>query len=329
MYYAKNLYVDGELKAEITIPSRISCINNYAFYGCTSITSVIVKEGVTEIGNYAFKDCTSLTDVKIPGSLSIIHYEAFDGCTSLNAVHIPDINTWCSIIFESSEANPLSYAKKLYIDGELVTELVIPNGFTTINNYAFYNCNSIISVTIPPSVTEIYDASFYNATGLNAVYITDMAAWCNIDFKSSSSNPLYYAHSLYLNGELANTVVVPDGVTKIGNYAFVNFNSLNTVIIPDSVTEIGAYAFSQCKRLNNVVLGKGVTKIGNYAFYCETYFNLYYMGTQEDLSEIELISLGNDYFTNAYVKYYSATEPAEEQTNYWHYVNGKPTTWSL
>lgn len=79
--------------------------------------------------------------------------------------------------------------------------------------------------------------------------IENIAAWCAISFDSSSSNPLLYAHNLYLNGELITDLTIPDSVTSIGNSTFRNCSGLTSIIIPDSVMSIGSYAFSGCNNL--------------------------------------------------------------------------------
>jgi hypothetical protein len=80
-----------------------------------------------------------------------------------------------------------------------------------------------------------------------------MAAWCNISFSNTYSNPLYFAHNLYLNGALVTDLVIPDGVTSIGSYAFYNCTSLTSVTLPSGVTSIGSYAFYNCSKLTSVV----------------------------------------------------------------------------
>ena len=173
---------------------------------------------VTSIGCSAFYNCSSLTSVTIPNSVTSIGYEAFKDCTGLEEVHITDVAAWCAIQFGGYSGNPVYYAHNLYLNGELITDLVIPDGVTSIGSSAFYNCDSLTSITIPDSVTSIGEDAFQYCSGLKEVHITDLAAWCAIEFKD---NPLSYAHNLYLNGELITDLVIPNSVTSIGEDAFV------------------------------------------------------------------------------------------------------------
>jgi len=187
----------------------VTSIGDYAFYGCTGLTSVTIGNSVTSIGNYAFAYCSALTSVTIPNSVTSIGSAAFSRCSGL-------------------------------------TSITIPNSVTSIGSTAFEYCTGLTSVTIPNSVTSIGDEAFYGCTGLTRVDISDVEAWCNILFNDSSSNPLCYAHHLYLNGEEIKDLVIPNSVTSIGNYAFEYCSALTSVTIPNSVTSIGSYAFSYC-----------------------------------------------------------------------------------
>ena len=87
---------------------------------------------------------------------------------------------------------------------------------TSIGKYAFSDCSGLTSITIPNSVTSIGEKAFYYCIGLKKVIVPDIAAWCNIGFVSASSNPLSYAHHLYMNGEEVKDLVIPNSVTSIG-----------------------------------------------------------------------------------------------------------------
>ena len=251
----------------ITIPDSVTSIGSEAFDGCTSLTSVTIPDSVTSIGDRAFYRCTSLTSVTIGNGVTSIGSYAFYDCTSLTAVHINDLAAWCRIDFENYAANPLYYAKKLYLNGSLITDLVIPDGVTSIGSYVFDGCTSLTSITIPDSVTSIGSYVFDGCTKLTAVHISDIAAWCLIKFGSSYDNPLYHAKNLYLNGSLVTDLVIPDSVTSIGSCAFYNCKSLTSITIPDSVTSIGSSAFGRCTSLTSITIPDGVTSIGNDAFY--------------------------------------------------------------
>ena len=143
----------------------------------------------------------------------------------------------------------------------------ISHSVTSIGEEAFYKCSWLTSVTIPNSMESIGGYAFYECDGLASVHISDIAAWCNIDFSSYDSNPLNYANHLYLNGEEVRDLVIPNSVTSIESYAFYECSGLTSVTIPNSVTSIGREAFKYCSGLTSVTIPNSVTSIG-YAAFC-------------------------------------------------------------
>ena len=231
--YARHLYLDNTEITDLVIPNSVTNIKDYSFYGCSGLISVTIPNSVTWIGDGAFFDCTGLT-----------------------SVHISDLTAWCSIYFDRNWAisNPLYYAHNLYLNNELVTDVVIPDGITSIHPYAFEGCSSMVSVTIPNSVTSIGYGAFSGCSSMNAVHISDMAVWCSIYYQSSGTSPLYYAHNLYLNNELITDLVIPDCISCVQSYSFEGWSSLNSVTIPNSVTYIGNNAFYECSGLTSVTV---------------------------------------------------------------------------
>ena len=197
----------------VTIGNSVTSIGDDAFRSCTGLTSVTIPDSVTSIGWSAFEDCTGLTSVTIGNSVESIGDYAFDGCTGLTEVYYTgDIAGWCGISFGDEYANPLYYAGNLYIDGQSVTDLVIPDSVTEIKGYAFYGCTGLTSVTIGTSVTSIGRYAFSGCTELSSVVFGDTEGWqvsSSSDFSnytSLSSAELAYASTaaIYLKSTYLN-----------------------------------------------------------------------------------------------------------------------------
>ena len=174
-------YKSSALKS-INLPSSIVTIDNSAFSYCTGLTDIVIPHNVTTI-NGSFEYCTGLKNVTFPASLSNM-YTGFRGCTNLENVYISDLAAWCKLSFWQYFCNPLYYAKHLYVNGEELTDLVVPEGVETIDNSfwgfcglktlvipegvktiaacAFGNCNNLVSVSIANTVKKIDYYAFWN-----------------------------------------------------------------------------------------------------------------------------------------------------------------------
>lgn len=241
----------------------VTQIDEYAFSG-SNLVSVTIPNSVKNIGKWAFSWCPNLTTVTIGNGLESIRMDAFERSNKISTVNISDIESWCKITFETINSNPLSIARHLYMNGSEVNEIVIPNSISSIEKYAFYNCQSLTSVTIPKSVTSIGMQAFWGCS-ITKVNISDVEAWCKIDFANASANPLSNNPHLYLNNTEVTNLKIPNSITAIKDYSFYGCGGLNSIDIPNSVESIGENAFVGCD-MTSVTIPNSVRSIGMHAF---------------------------------------------------------------
>ena len=259
----------GEYYSSITsvvINDGVTSISNYAFYKCSSLTSVTIPDSVTSIGDYAFKWCSSLTSVTIPDSVKSIGSDAFSGCSSLTSVTIPDSVTsigsgafsGCSSLTSVTIPDSVtSIGYDAFKGCSSLTSVTIPDSVTSIGGYTFGGCSSLTSVTIGNGVTSIGSCAFYNCSSLTSVTI--------------GNGVTSIGRSAFSDCSSLTSVTIPDSVTSIGSGAFSGCSSLTSVTIPDSVTSIEGGAFSGCSSLTSVTIPHGVTSIGDDLFkWCES-----------------------------------------------------------
>ena len=212
----------------ITLPNRVTSIGDNAFERCRSLTGITIGNGVTRIGEYAFFGCDSLTSITIPNSVTRIGDSAFSGCGSL-------------------------------------TSITIPNGVTSIGDGVFYGCESLTGITIGSGVTRIGEDAFDCCSSLTSITVDGR------NQAYSSENGVLFdkkkTELIHCPQKKSGKYVIPNSVTRIGDWAFSDCDGLTGITIPNSVTRIGDWAFSDCDGLTGVTIPNSVTSIGEYAFF--------------------------------------------------------------
>lgn len=192
-----------------------------------SATKIIIPEGTTSIGDYAFYYNETVEQIIVPSTVTEIGSYSFSECKNLTSVNIPE-------------------------------------GVTKILSHAFSNCKNLTSVNIPSSVTEVESNVFFQCSHLTKAEFASIESICSIEF--DYSNPLFYAHHLYINGEEVTELIIPDNVTSIGNYAFNGCTGLTSVTIHENVTSIGNNAFAQCGPITVTCLATTPPTLGSNVF---------------------------------------------------------------
>lgn len=237
-----------------------------AFYGCSSLTSATLPDGITSIGGSAFYNCSGLRSMTLPDGVTSIGSSAFQGCSGLASITMPNGLT-------SIENNMFRGCGRL-------TRITLPDRVSSIGNYAFYECNNLSSVSLSDGVTSIGDYAFYHC--YNLVYITmpdtityigsyafyDCSILRNITLPSGMVR--IEAYSFY-NCCGLGSIILPGGITSIGKWAFAYCRGLTSITLPDGLTNIETTAFAKCSGLISITIPEGITCIPNYAFhYCSS-----------------------------------------------------------
>lgn len=302
-------YPQGKNDTSYSIPESVTCIASDAFGG-SRLTSVTIPESVTSIRLGAFFGCNGLTSITIPKSVVSIGDLALADCANLSSIYADEENTVYTsvdgILFNKEKTTLV-----VYPSGRKTTSYRIPEGVTSIGDYAFDGCG-LTSVTIPGSVTSIGSSAFSGCPSLKDVYYAGtQTQWdavqigdyngplfkATLHFKFANSVAfgscgdnltwdigadrtltisgigamLDYEYTTDDNGDRHTTapwyaysptkLVIEDGVTYIGHYAFLGCGLTCSVTIPETVTGLGWESFGLCGGLTDVTIPASLTKI--------------------------------------------------------------------
>lgn len=226
-------------------------IGSYAFNGCSALKELSISgNGVIE--NSCFYGCTLLDNINFCGiGKYSFRYDAFDACESQRNVAIDDLTAWCKLNF-STGSNPLAYNANLILNGETVTDLVIPETIDKINGYAFYG-STIKTLIVNDNIKSIGSYAFSESKLLQSAKL--------------SNNVANIGACAFMNCSALASVNIPDALQTIINHTFYKCSSLTEVKIPETVHSIGISAFYECSNLTEIKIPDNVEIIDKNAFY--------------------------------------------------------------
>ena len=257
---------------KIVIEDGVTSIGTRAFESCESLGSITIPDSVDSIGDYAFNNCTSFSEITLPEKLSYIGKGAFCNCANLKDIVIPDGVATIKVSTFASCSNLVSAS--------------ISEATTAIEEDAFWDCTSLLDTYY--SGTKAQWDSIKIDTGNGCLQTTvihctdgnlpphgtfgDNITWKlennTLTISGEGEMPDFYSVQTPWSRKVGSitSVIVEDGVTNVGNRAFINFDNLKRVALPNSVKSIGDEAFSWCYSLENITIPEGVRDISYKAF---------------------------------------------------------------
>ena len=269
----------------VRLPATVTTIGEYAFYGCSALTSVTVESGsaLTDIGYSAFMNCGELVSMQLPEGLVSIAGYAFCNNEKLFEIDVPESvqSLGCNAFMNTACYNDANRWTEgvLYLGKHLIAanssvrgEYTVKDGTISIGYMAFSKCKELTFISLPRSLNYVERDAFLGCEALTSVaYGGTMDDWFAITFISDASSPLYYAARLNIE-QATGDVVIPDGITSIPAGTF-RGTAITSIKIPDTVTFIGEEAFENCEQLTVINIPDSVKYIGANAFANCGYYN--------------------------------------------------------
>ena len=222
-------FASSESLRHVILPEGVTLIDNSAFNSCYGLDSIIIPNTVETIEDWAFANCKYLSYVKMPQQLKRAGQGAFGGCPALAYVDIPDLSSWAMVDFNNYSANPLNTAHKLIVNGEEITDLVIPDDVTYIGSNTFRNCLNITSITIGDHVSSIGVGAFQSCSNVTSIIIgedvTTMGGWAFYGCSKVTSMTCYPRRVPHSADNLFDNTLLENAVLYVAGSAFNDYYS--------------------------------------------------------------------------------------------------------
>ena len=245
-----------------------------SFYYCKHLTNIIFEDQVDSIADGAFTDCNKVENITFNGGIRKLGPTVFKNM-SLSRLDVNDVPAWCTMSFSSQTANPMSYAKNIYIEGSDDYHLIVSEGTDSINDYAFAGCNILKSATISKNIKKIGTGSFSYCRDLRLVSLSEnieeigdsaFAGCISLETVNLPENLPSISGHLFYECKNLTSASIPATVKTIGDNAFYGCSAMKKVEIPHICDSIGDNAFNGCSSFTSLNLPYRLSKIGASAF---------------------------------------------------------------
>ena len=280
VYINKVLYAYKGIMPEntsIEIADGTISISEYAFKGCTGLTSVTIPNSVTGIYSYAFYGCTGLIEIKVNAGNLV--YDSRESCNAIIETASNTLIVGCKNTIIPNSVTDIGYSAFEGCTG--LISIIIPNSVTYIGECAFRGCTGLISIAIPNSVTDIGYSAFEGCTGLTSITIPNSMTYIDDWFRGCTG---------------LTSITIPNSVTEIGSYAFSGCTGLTSITIPNSVVTIGDDVFVDCTSLKEVIIEDGNEPLSVGGGIIDEYFGSY-KGLFRDIP-LKTLYLGRNIYDN-------------------------------
>ncbi len=270
--------------AQINFPEGLKSIGDNAFESCYALQDIPLPSQLTKLGNYAFYYCSKITNVTIPASVTSIGRNPFRGCYNITRLIVASDNP----IYDSRDNSNtiIKTSSNALITGCRTT--FIPQGVKSINSYAFEGCLGLKNIILPEGLVTIGESAFSRCTSLESIHIPSTVT--SIGYRALSNTPQLASITVeegnvwYDSRENCNAIIdktnnsliagcknstVPEGIVRIGSYAFQQCTGLSNITLPTTLKTISNDAFAS-SGLTSIDLPEGLETMEEYAFsYCD------------------------------------------------------------